>query len=174
MNLKKNNNYIAVNALGVKGKIIYKCRKSKHCNRKNVVNLLLIDNEEKRHYTVIKYLSRLLGSSNSKHESEQYSCLNYLQGFHSEESRDNHFEYYKDNEAVRIEMLEEDLFVWFHYEQNQFKAPFIMYGDFEANLKPIEGPRSNQERSYTKEINEHVPSGFCMNSVFAYGRSKIQ
>ena len=165
---EKNNNDIAVNVLGVKGQKIYICRKSKYYDRKNVVNLLLIDNGKKRHYTAIKSLSRLLGSSNSKHKSKQHFCLNCLQGFHSEESRDNHFEYCKDNEAVRIEMPEEDSFVKFHDGQNQFKVPFVMYGDFEANLKSIEGPSPNPEKSYTKEINQHVPSGFCVNNVFAY------
>ena len=42
---EKNNNDIAVNVLGV-GERIYICRKSKHYNQKNVVNLLLTDNEE--------------------------------------------------------------------------------------------------------------------------------
>ena len=88
----------------------------------------------KRHFTAIKSLSRLLGSSNGKHKCKEHFCLNCLQGFHSEESRDNHFEYCKDNEAVRIEeMPEEGSFVKF---QNQFKVPFVMYEDFEANLKP--------------------------------------
>ena len=53
----------------------------------------------------------MLGSSNSKHKSK---CLNCLQGFHSEESRDKHSIYCKDNEAVRIEMPEEGSFIEFH------------------------------------------------------------
>ena len=88
----------------MKGKRIYICRNSKHYSGKNIVNLLLIDDGERRHYTVIKRLSRLLGDSNSKYGHKQHLCLNCLQGFHSETSRDNHFEYSKDNEAVRIEM----------------------------------------------------------------------
>ena len=108
------NNDIAVNVLGIKEQRIYICRNSKHYDRKNVVNLLLIDNGEGRHYTVIKSLSRLLGSNNSKHKHKQHFCLNCLQGFHSEKSRDNHFKYCKDNEAVRIEMPKEGSFVEFH------------------------------------------------------------
>ena len=89
---------------------------------------------EKRHYMAIKSLSRLLGSSNSKHEHKQHFCLNCLQGFHSEESRDKHFEYCKDIEAVRIEMPKEGSFVEFHDGQKQIKVPFVMYADFEAIL----------------------------------------
>ena len=110
----------------------------------------------------------MLGDSNSKHGHKQHFCLNCLQGFHSETSRDTHFKYCKESEAVRIEMPEEGSFIEFHDGQNQFKVPFVMYGDLEANLKPMEGPSPNQEESYTKEINQHIPSSFCVNSVFTY------
>ena len=67
-------------------------------------------------------------------------------------------------------MPKEGSFVEFHDGQNQFKVPFIMYEDFEANLKPTEeNVKYNPEKSYTKEINQHIPSSFSMNSVFAYG-----
>ena len=81
----------------------------------------------------------------------------------------NTFEYCKDNEAVRIEMPEEGSFVDFHDGQNQFKVPFAMYADFKAILKPTEGLSYNPEKLCTKEINQHNPSGFCLNSVFTYG-----
>ena len=45
-----------------------------------------------------------------------------------------------------------------------------MYADFEAILEPIEGSTPNPEKSYTKVINQHIPSGFCVNSKFAYGK----
>ena len=164
---EKNNN-ISINVLGIKEQKPYICRKLKYNNPKNV-NLLLIIDGEKRHYTVIKSLSRLLGSSNSKHKRKQHFCLNCLQGFHSEESRDNHFEYCKDNEAVRIEMPKEGSFVEFHNGQNQFKVPFTMYADFEAILKPKVLIELDPEKSCIKEINQHIPSSFCVNSKFAYG-----
>ena len=120
--------------------------------------------------TAIKSLSRLHGSSNSKHGYEQHFCLNCLQGFHSEESRDNHFEYCKDNEAVRIKMPKEGSFMKFHDGKNQFKVPFAIYADLEAILKPKKVIQSNPKVSYTKEINQHIPSGFCVYSKFAYGK----
>ena len=66
-------------------------------------------------------------------------------------------------------MPEEGSFIEFHDGQNQFKVPFVMYADFEAILKPMKESNFNPEASYTKEINQHIPSGFCLNSVFAYG-----
>ena len=167
---EKNNN-ISIYVLGVEGQKPYICRKLKYNDQKNVVVLLLIDDWEKKHYTGIKSLSRLLGSSNRKHKRKQHFCLNCLQGFHSEESRDKHFEYCKDNEAVRIEMPKEGSFVKFHDGQNLFKVSFIMYADFEAILKPTkEATNFNPEELYTKGINQHGSSGFCVNSKFAYGK----
>ena len=87
---------------------------------------------------MIKNLSRLLRSSNSKHHHQQRFCLNCLQGFHSEESRNKHFEYFIDHEAVRIDMPEENSFVRFHHGQYQFKVPFVIYSDFEAVLQGSE------------------------------------
>ena len=59
----------------------------------------------------------------NKHKCKQHFCLNFLQGFHYKESRDKHFEYCKDNIAVRIEMPKEGSFMDFHDGQNQFKVP---------------------------------------------------
>ena len=102
------------------------------------MSIFFITDGEKRHYTAIKCLTRLLASSNSKHKHKQHFCLNCLQGFHLEESRDKHYEYCKDSEAVRIEIPKEGSFVEFHDGQNQFKVPFVMYADFEALLKTKE------------------------------------
>ena len=47
-----------------------------------------------------------------------------------------------------------------------------MYTDFEAILEQIEAPEPNPESSYTDGINQHIPSGFCVNSKFTYGKVK--
>ena len=94
-------------------------------------------------------------------------CMNCLQSFPTETSRDKHFEYFKDNETVRIKMPEEGSLVKFQDGQNQFKVPFIMYANFAAILEPIESLNPNPESSYTNVISQHIPSGFCVNSKFA-------
>ena len=45
-----------------------------------------------------------------------------------------------------------------------------MYADYEANLEPIEESTPNPQNSYAKEINKHIPSGFCIHSKFTYGK----
>ena len=66
-------NSIAINVLGIEEKEIYLCRKGTLGEDYKVVNLLLISEGDKWHYTAIKSLSRLLRTSNSKHKSKQHS-----------------------------------------------------------------------------------------------------
>ena len=122
------------------------------------------------HYTATKSLSRLLFSKNSNTKHKQHFCMNCLQGFMKESSRDQHQVYYKDNESVRVEMPKQGSTVEFKDGQNQFKVPFIMYADFESILEPMGPvePRSPSE-PYTNEVNQHMPSGWCIYSKFAYG-----
>ena len=96
----------------------------------------MISENGTNHYTVIKSLSRLLSSSDSKHKGKQYFCTNCLQGFSLEASRDQHQVYCKDNEVVRVEMPRKRETIEFCDGQNQFKVPFMMYCDLEALLPP--------------------------------------
>ena len=55
--------------------------------------------------------------------------------------------------------------------QNQFKVSFIMYAGFESILElmgPVELGSPNPNQSYTNEVNQHMPSGWCVHSKFAY------
>ena len=102
INIFEMNNDISINILSVENKDIYICRKG--IKRDCEINLLLISEDGKLHYTVVKSLSRLLSSSNSKHKHKQYFCNNCLQGFTQESSRDEHQVYCIDNKMVRVEM----------------------------------------------------------------------
>ena len=53
--------------------------------------------------------------------------------------------------------------------QNQFKVPFIMYADSESILEPIKSPRPDPNWPYSQNVNQHISSGWCVYSKFAYG-----
>ena len=71
-------------------------------SKKNKAYLLYFDG----HYAAIKNMSRLLSMSNSKTHSTQHFCDNCLNGFDSEEKRNDHFKYCIDNKEVKIELPE--------------------------------------------------------------------
>ena len=169
---EKNNPFIAVNVLylhdrkeGIsRGKIAILRRSDGNTSRSRVVNLLLITDGKKSHYTAIKSLSSLLKRENSKYKGEYYFCINCLNAFFSIRSRNKHYINCIDYEAVTTEMpwKEEDKYVQYHDWQKQFKALFIMYADFESILEPL-------EENSKGRVNRHVPSGWCVYSKFAYG-----
>ena len=96
--------------------------------------------------------------------------MNCLQGVNKESSRDKHLDYCINNESVKVEMPHKKPIVQHSDGQFQFKVPFIMYADFESILEPIQGPENNPRISSMRGINNHVPSGWCVRSEFAYGK----
>ena len=146
---------------------------------KNQVNLLMIVDGEKRHYTAIKNISRLLSKLNGKTQHTYHYCMNCLNGFRTESVRDKHYEYCSSNGHIKVKMsTEKEKWLKFHDGQYQFKVPFMLYADFESILKPVDEryrDRMNTMKterkgkaSYTEKINTHVPSGWCVRSAFAY------
>ena len=152
----------------IEGKQIYICRKGS--NHERIINLMIISENNRKHYVAIKSLSRLLSSENTKHKGKEYFCNNCLQGFKEESSRDEHIGYCIDSESVKTEMPHKNPIVQYSDGQFQFKVLFIMYADFESILEPIQGPGNDPRISSTRGINNHIPSGWCVCSEFAYGK----
>ena len=161
-------NQISINLLAIEGKQIYICRKGG--NYECIINLMIITENNRKHYVAIKSLSRLLSSKNTNHKGKEYFCMNCLQGFKEESSRDEHLDYCINNESAKVEMPHKNPIVQYSDGQFQFKVPFIMYADFESILEPIQGLGNNLTISSTRCINNHVPSGLCVRSEFAYGK----
>ena len=163
-------NNISVNVLAVEGRDIYIHRKGRRVGRE--INLLMVSKDSIHHYTAIKSLRRLLSSKNSNTNRKQHFCMNCLQGFTQESSRDQHQVYCENNKSVRVEMPKQGSTIEFKDGQNQFRVPFIMYADFELILEPmdpVESGSPNPSQPYTNEANQHTPSGWCVYSKFAYG-----
>ena len=156
--------------LAVEGRDIYVHWKGSNVGRE--INRLLISENGINHYTTIKSLSRLLRSSNTKNKRKQHFCMNCLQGFTQELSRDQHRVSRENNESVRVVMPKLGSKVEFADDQYHYKAPFIMYADFESTLEPTDRFTDGKviNKPYTDEVNAHTPSGWCVYSTFAYGK----
>ena len=163
-------NQISINILAIEGRQIYICRKGG--NYECAINLMLITESNRKHCVVIKSLSRSLSSQSTKHKRKEYFCMNCLQEFKEEASRDEHVGYWKNNESVRIETPHKRPIVEYSDGQFQFKVPFIMYADFESILELTQGPVNDPMISSTRGVDNHVPSGWCVHSEFAYREVK--
>ena len=147
---------------------------------KKQVNLLMIEDGEKRHYTAIRNISRLLLKLNGKTKRAYHYCMNCLNGFRRESAKDENYEYCSSNGHVKVNLpTEEEKWLKFHDGQYQFKVPFMLYADFESILKPVDEwykEKMNRMKAgrkgkapYTEKISKHVPSAWCVHSAFAYG-----
>ena len=112
----------------------------------------------------------MLSKQNTKHKEAQHFCSNCLNGFEFEIIRDEHYEYCRSKDLVRVEMPTKNPIVKYTDGQYQFKVPFVIYAGFESILVPVSGAPNNPEMSSTRGINVHQPSGWCMYSKFAYGK----
>ena len=143
-------------------------------NYESIINLMIISENNRKHYVEIKSLSRLLSSKNTKHKGKEYFCKNCLQRFIEDSSRDEHLDYCINNESVKVEMPYKKPIVQYSDAQFQFEVPFIMYVEFESILEPIQGAGNNPMISLTRGVNNHVPSGCAFAaSLRITGRLKI-
>ena len=81
------NQNISINVFGFE-KVIYSLRLFKGEERRHQINLLLIADEgqEKKHYCLIKNMSRLLSMQISKHKESVHICFRCLNAFPNENS----------------------------------------------------------------------------------------
>ena len=138
----------------------------------------MIEDGEKRHYTAIKSISRLLSKLNGKTKRAYPFCMNCLNGFQTASARDKHYEYCSSNSHVKVKMpTEEKKWLKFHGGQYRFKVPFMLHADFESILKPVDDryrekikkAERKSKAPYTEKISKHIPSGWCVHSTFVYG-----
>ena len=145
-------NQISINLLATEGKEIYICWKGGNYDK--VINLMIISENNRKHYIAVKSISRLLSSKNTNNKGKEYFCNNCLQGFKEENSRDEHIVYYMNNELVKVEMSHNNPTVQYSDGQFQFKVPFIMYADFESMLEPIQGPGKQSYDLFNKSYQQ--------------------
>ena len=86
-------------------------------------------------------------------------------GFESEIIRDEHYEYCRSKDLVRVEMPTKNPVVKYADGQYQFKVPFVIYADFESILVPVNVAPNNPEMSWNKWSRKHTLT-FWMVHVF--------
>ena len=101
---ENHNSSISGNVFGDE-KLVYPLRIGEHnYKREGTVNLLLIADDTKKHYCLIKDICKLLYLQTSKHDHARYVCFRCLNTFNFEKSLAYHHEYCKSYEAIQIEL----------------------------------------------------------------------
>ena len=127
-------------------------------------DLLIISDDEKQHYCVIKSKSRLLSTQTSKHKGKRWFCNYCLNGFGKEDSLNDHLEYCGNNEAVRT-IFPKETFAHFKNYFIYMRVSLAAYADFESFTEKLDSVRPSEDSQYTMKYQKHEPSGFCLYIV---------
>ena len=136
--------------LGMKIKFFHYMYQKK--SNEQVLNVLLISNEEKSHYVLIKDFNRLMYSK-TKHKDRKHFCMSCLQNFTTKEILNNHRErclLINETQAVKYETGT----IKFKNFDKQILIPFKIYADSGCFNKRVNINTSG----YTKLYQKHVPN----------------
>ena len=139
---------------------------------KNSINLYLIKDGDRSHYTLIKNLSRLIRSSLTKNKKGGFFiCTRCLCHFNVESVFESHVKYCNNNKAVAVKMPEKNKFIKFNQDNKysfevrqvnrKYRLPFVIYADFECFTKSVENCLPDNSFPYSVVYQKHEPSGFC-------------
>ena len=161
-------NEIRINVFGYENKQPYPIYVSKE-KYNNQMNLLLITEDDKKHYVLIKDFNSFMYNQ-TKHKESKHFCMHCLQCFSSERVLNNHKENcIQVNGIQAVKMPDEDnnilKFNNFHKQQ---PVPFVIYADFEAITEKISGCQPNNNKSYTEAYQKHTDCGYGYKIVCCY------
>ena len=130
---------------------------------KDQMNLLLIPKDEKKHYFLIKDFNSFMYNQ-SKHKERKHFCMYCLQCFSSERVLANHVNNcltINGKQAINIPEQGENILKFNNFHK-QLPVPFVIYADFEAIMKKVQGCEQSEEmkkdkdkRSYTEAYQTH-------------------
>ena len=134
--------------------------KGKDC--KNTIDLFLIEEDGKSHYTLVKNFNRLVRSQITKSNNKKlFICKRCFWHFSKEELLDKHIEYCSNNKTAVVDMPKPNTFLHFKNYYKQLPVPFVVYADFECFTKPMNSCSPCPKESYNYNYQLHEPSGFC-------------
>ena len=140
------------------------------------MNLLLITEDEKKHYVLIKDFNACMYNQ-SKHKERKHFCMYCMQCFSSERILANHANNCLTiNGAQAINMPKQgENILKFNNFHKQLLVPFVIYADFEAITKKVQGCKQSEEieneknkRSYTEAYQTHEDCGSAYKVVCCY------
>ena len=152
-------NEININVFGYEEKQKYPIYVSKE-KYKDHINMLLITENENKHYVLIKDFNKFMYNQ-TKHKERKHFCMHCLQCFSSEKVLINHKEnciQVNGTQAIKMPTKDDNILKFNNYHK-QLQVPFVIYADFEAITEKIHGCQPNNNKSYTEAYQKHTDCG---------------
>ena len=125
------------------------------------MNLLLIIEDEKKHYILIRDFNRFMYNQ-SKHQHHKHFCLSCLQCFSSKNVLEKHTTtclIINGKQAINMPKEDENI-LKFNNHYSQQRVAFVIYASFKAITKKVQGCRPNDNKSYTEAYQTHEDCGY--------------
>ena len=152
----ENYNSIGISTFGYENKVKYPIFVSKKCCEDKHVDLLLIGEEEKKHYVLIKDFDKFM-YDHTLHRGKKHFYHYYLQAFQTAEKLKFHIkDCFKINGKQTIKMPKKGKYINFINFERKIKSPFMIYADFESILVPEDNGKQNPDETYTNKYQKHV------------------
>ena len=164
----ENQNQININVFGYENKQQYPIYVSKEKYEKHMELLLITENENK-HYVLIKDFNRFMRHQ-TKHNERKHFCMHCLQCFISERVLDNHIDnciLINGTQAIKMPDKGNNILKFNNFHKQQ-PVPFVIYADFEAITEKISGCQPNNNKSFTDAYQKHTDCGFGYKVVCCY------
>ena len=137
------------------------------------IGLFLIEVDGKKHYCLIKILSRLLPKQVTKQKEPNIFCRRCWNHFPNKEKLEVYKEYCSKKECVTVDLPKMKV------KDGEEKAPilnfinfgrcvkvaFVAYADFESVTEPVDLCEPNHNQSFNEKYQKHKPIGFAYNIV---------
>ena len=133
------------------------------------MNLLLITENENKHYVLIKDFNKFMYNQ-TKHKERKHFCMHCLQCFSSERVLTDHKEncmQVNGTQAIKMPAKNDNILKFNNFHK-QLAVPFVIYSDFEAITEKISGCQPNNDKSYTEAYQKHVDCGYGYKVVCCY------
>ena len=161
-------NEININVFGYENKQPYPIYVSKE-KHEDHMNLLLITENENKHYVLIKDFNKFMYNQ-TKHKESKHFCMHCLQCFSSEKVLINHKEnciQVNGTQAIKMPTKDNNILKFNNFHK-QLAVPFVIYADFEAITEKIHGCQPNNDKSFTEAYQNHTDCGYGYKVVCCY------
>ena len=161
-------NNIRINVFGYENKQPFPVYVSKE-KFENQMNLLLITENENKHYVLIKNFNRFMYNQ-TKYQHKKHFCMFCLQCFSSERVLKNHKEnciQVNGKQAIKMPDEDNNILKYNNFHKQQ-AIPFVIYADFEAITEKVQGCMPSDGKSYTETYQERKDCSYGYKVVCCY------
>ena len=133
------------------------------------MNLLLITENENKHYVLIKDFNRFMYNQ-TKYEHKKHFCMYCPQCFSSERVLNNHKEnciQVNGKQAIKMPDKDNNILKFNNFHKQQ-AVPFGIYADFEAITEKVQGCMPSDGTSYTEAYQKHKDCSYGYKVVCCY------